>query len=458
MILSRYILKSHIVPFVFSIITLMCIFLLQFLMKFADRLVGKGLDAWIIFKLIAFNLAWMVVLVVPMATLVATLMAFGNMSQNNEVTIMKSSGVSLYRMMLAPFLASIVVAYLLFLFNNDVLPDANHSAKILMEDISRQKPTLSLEPGVFSQEVTNYAILVRAIDKKTNELKDVVIYNNSDPSKIDIVTAKKGKIYFSKDQNKLVMDLWNGEIHESSNTQPELYRKMIFKKHRIIMNADQFTFQQSAPGGPRGDRELSTQAMVAIVDSLNKIQNNALISLNRESNKFLLADSTNPFGNSMRLRTKNKKYNYAQAIDKIETAKNVILSSYRMVEQNQDQINSYMVEIHKKYAIPFACIVFILIGAPLGVMVRKGGFGVAASISLFFFVIYWAFLIAGEKLADRNVITPFWGMWSANILLGIAGIFLTTKTVQETVRLNFNFLKKLLPKQWRNYGGDTIEE
>jgi lipopolysaccharide export system permease protein len=121
-----------------------------------------------------------------------------------------------------------------------------------------------------------------------------------------------------------------------------------------------------------------------------------------------------------------------------------------MQESVQEQINSYMVEVHKKYALPVACIVFILIGAPLGVMVRRGGFGVAASISLFFFVIYWAFLIGGEKLADRDFITPFWGMWSANILLSITGIILTTKTVQETIILNFNFLKKLIPKQLRN--------
>ena len=427
-------------------------------MKFADRLVGKGLDVWVILKLIAFNLAWMVVLVVPMATLVATLMAFGNMSQSNEITVMKSSGMSLYKMMLAPFLASIVVGYLLFLFNNDVLPDANHSAKLLMEDISRQKPTLSLEPGVFSQEVSNYAILVRAIDKKTNDLENVVIYNYTDPSKIDIVTAKKGKIYFSKDQNKLIMDLWNGEIHESSTSQSDLYRKMIFKKHRITMNADQFTFQQSAPGGPRGDRELSTQAMLTIVDSLDHIKNTSLTNLAKETNKYLLADSINPFGSTRAFKSKKASYNYLHALEKIKTAKNIILSSYRIEESIQDQINSYMVEVHKKYALPVACIIFILIGAPLGVMVRKGGFGVAASISLFFFVIYWAFLIAGEKLADRNVISPFWGMWSANILLGIAGILLTTKTVQETVQLNFNFLKKLLPKQWRNFSEETIEE
>src|SRR5690606_11539313 len=108
MILFRYILKAHFLPFVFSLVTLICIFLLQFLMKFADRLVGKGLDSWVITKLIVYNLSWMVVLVVPMASLVATLMAFGNLSQNNEVTIMKSSGVSLYKMMLPPLFASLI--------------------------------------------------------------------------------------------------------------------------------------------------------------------------------------------------------------------------------------------------------------------------------------------------------------------------------------------------------------
>lgn len=458
MILSRYILKNHVTPFIFSLISLIFIFLLQFLMKFSDRLVGKGLGVWVILKLITFNLAWMVVLVVPMATLVATLMAYGSMSQNNEITIIKSSGTSLHRMMTAPFLASIVLAYLLFLFNNDVLPDANHHAKLLMEDISRQKPTLSLEPGVFSQDVTNYSILVRGIDQKTNFLKDVVIYDYSDPAKINIVTAHKGKIYFSKDQSKLIMDLWNGQIHESDLNQKDFYRKLIFKKHRIIMNSDQFTFQQSAPGGPRGDRELGTSAMLNIVDSLNVLKQSADNNLSNDVNKYMFADSLLPFDHIAQKKANKPDLIYVRALERIKTAKNVILSNYRMEAMVQDQINQYWVEIHKKYAIPVACIVFILIGAPLGVMVRKGGFGVAASISLFFFVLYWAFLIGGEKLADRNIITPFWGMWSANIVLGIAGILLTTKTVQETVTINLSFLKKLIPKQWRELQSEEAQD
>ena len=427
------------------------------MMKFSDRLIGKGLGVWVIIKLITFNLAWMVVLVVPMATLVSTLMAFGSMSQNNEITILKSSGVSLKKMMAAPFIASIVVAYLLFLFNNDVLPDANHQAKILMEDISRQKPTLSLQPGVFSQDVADYAILAREIDKRTNELQNVVIYDYTNPTKVDVVTAKRGKIYFSKDQSKLIMDLWNGEIHESDAVQTNYYREIKFQKHRIIMNGDQFSFQQSAPGAPRGDRELSTGAMVTIIDSLNQIRNNALKNLTVETNKYMFIDTASALNPSNFPKSVSRNLLYLNALQQIRTAQNVITANYRVWQSIQDEINSYTVEVHKKYALPVACIVFILIGAPLGVMVRKGGFGIAASISLFFFVVYWAFLIGGEKLADRNIITPFWGMWSANILLVIVGLLLTTKTIQETVTINLSALKRFIPKQWRSYPEESEE-
>ena len=418
------------------------------MMRFADRLIGKGLDTWIILKLIAFNLAWMLVLVVPMATLVATLMAFGTMSQNNEVTILKASGISLYKMIIAPLIGGIVVGYLLLLFNNDVLPDANHQAKVLMQDISRQKPTLSLEPGVFSQEVSNYAILVREINKKTNELTNVTIYDYTNPNKINVVTALKGRIFFSKDQTKLIMDLQNGEIHESGVGQTNLYRKLVFEKHRIAMDADQFSFQQSTPGGPRGDRELSTHDMLIIVDSLKKDRAVFEKSLVNESDKYFLIDSNYSKSIPFIANINSKDLILSRALDKIKTAKNVVLLNCIRIQGVQKQIDRYRVEINKKYALPAACIIFILLGAPLGIMVRKGGFGMAASISLFFFVIYWAFLIGGEKLADRDMLSPFWGMWSANVLLGIIGLLLLIRAAKEAVIIKFDFIKKLIPKQW----------
>ena len=424
-------------------------------MKFADRLVGKGLDTWIIIQLIVYNLSWMIVLVVPMATLVSTLMAFGNLSQNNEITIMKSSGISLYRMMLAPFIASIVIGYLLFLFNDDVLPDANHQAKLLMQDISRKKPTLSLEPGFFSQEVSNYAILVRKINEKTNDLEEVVIYDYTNPAKINVVTAHHGHIYFSPDQSKLIMDLKNGEIHESDVNNTGIYRKIVFDKHRITMNADQFSFQQTA-SGIRGERELSTTAMGKIVDSLKIIKEKFIADLKKETNKYFYLDSTANKKIPTLRNSKTDKLLYVRILDQLKSVKNIIISNYNRVDWSKREIGKYEVEIHKKFALPVACFVFMLIGAPLGIMVKRGGFGAAASISMFFFLLYWAFLIGGEKLAERNIFSPFIGMWAANIFLSIVGILLVIRTNKETITIQFILLKKLVPKRYRNED-DTVQ-
>lgn len=414
-------------------------------MKFADRLVGKGLSAWVITKLIVYNLAWMVVLVVPMAVLVATLMAFGSMSQNNEIAILKATGVSLYKMIIPPLAASVVVALFLVHFNNSIYPDSNHAARLLMEDISRKKPTLSLVAGVFSQEVPNYSILAREIDQSNNELKQVTIYDYSNPPKINIVTAQFGKIYFSQNQKKLIMDLKNGEIHESDNVEKNSYRKLRFERHKIAMPAEQFSFEQSAFGGPRGDRELGAPQMLAIVDSLEKIQANYLKdyyarikSLIKNKNAAASSDAKS-----------TGQYVYLKAQQKIKTDEDSIMDILSRLNYNDKDIGRYWVEIHKKYSLPFACIVFVLIGAPLGTMMRKGGFGMAAGISLIFFLIYWSFLIGGEKLADRGLLSPFLGMWSANIFLGIIGILLMIKSAREKVTISFDFINKIIPQSWR---------
>jgi len=454
MIIHKYILRSHIAPFLYSAATMMGVLLLQFLMKFANRLVGKGLDTWLIIQLIAYNLSWMLTLVIPMATLVSALMTYGSLSQNNEVTIIKSSGTSLYRMMSASFIASIIIAYLLFLFNNEILPDTNHQAKILMSDISRKKPTLSLEPGFFSQEVSNYAILVREIDEQKNEIKQVTIYDYTDPSKINVVTAEKGIIFFSYDQKNLIMDLRNGEIHESDVKDTGLYRKLVFEKHRISMDAAQFTFSQSQ-GGLRGERELSVEKMRAIVDSIKLNRKQYITDFEKEVNKYFFKDTANATVYSTVNTRQTDALIYVRIQDRIKTAKNIIISNIKRFEWSDRQIEKFEVEIYKKYAIPAACIVFMLIGAPLGIMVKKGGFGVAASISLFFYLIYWTFLIGGEKLAERGVFSPIIGMWAANIFLGIIGIFLLIKTNRETITIKFTFLKKLVPKRMK-YNSNEI--
>ena len=449
MILYRYILRNLFVPFIFSLFTLMSVFLLNFLMKMADKLVGKGLGFWVISKLVIYSLSWMFVLAVPMAVLVAVLMAFGSMAQNNEIAIMKSTGISLYRIMIPPLLASIVIFFLLVQFNNNVYPNANHALRILMQDISNQKPTLSLVPGVFSQEIPRYSILSREIDEETNELKNVIIYDHSDPTNLNVITAKKGNIYFSADKKKLILNLFDGEIHTSNRSDYKTYRKLTFKNHKIAMDAEQFSFQQTTYNSSRGDRELGAPAILKLVDSINVLRKREYKHFDKRISEFIINDTLTT--HRIKFKRNDLRSILFRVEDKIRGTQNSLMPILRRINQHKKKINNYLVEVHKKYSIPFACIVFVLIGVPLGTMTRKGGFGVAAAISLVFFLIYWAFLIGGEKFSDRGLLSPFWGMWSANILLGILGIILVYKTANERIELNFDFLKKLIPKHWRDY-------
>src|SRR5689334_16372699 len=223
----------------------MFIFLLQFLMRAVDQLVGKGLSAWVIGELLALSLSWMVVLAVPMAVLVATLMAFGKLSSQNEITAMKAAGMSLYRMVIPVALAAVVLTWLLVLFNNDVLPEANHRFKVLMIDIRRTKPTLTIQPGLFSQDIQGYSIIARKTFETSNDLEGVTIYDYTDPSTNVVVTAEKGRVSFTPDYRKLIMDLSDGEIHQVGTRDMQSYRKMRFTRHRIVMDAEGFDFERT---------------------------------------------------------------------------------------------------------------------------------------------------------------------------------------------------------------------
>jgi lipopolysaccharide export system permease protein len=447
MILFKYISKNLLMPFLFALFTLMSVFLLQFLMKIADKLVGKGLSFIVISKLIIYSLSWMFVLAVPMAVLIATLMAFGSMAQNNEVAIMKASGISLYKMMLPPLAGSILIAFLLVQFNNNIYPEANHALRVLTQDISNQKPTLSLVPGVFSQEMPRYSLLAREIDSETNELKNLTIYDYSTAQSYNVVTAKRGEIYFTADRKKLILNLFDGEIHTSNIGNLKPYRKLEFKNHIIAMDADQFSLRESALGGRRGDRELGAPAILALVDSIAQLNNEETKRLEKQITSNFVKDTLH-FAN-IEKHTKSLKISLFHVEDKVRATKNALMPILRRIDANEKRMDSYWVEIHKKYSIPFACIVFVLIGVPLGTMTRRGGFGVAAGISLGFFLVYWAFLIGGEKLSDRGMLSPFWGTWTANIVLGIIGIILVRKGAKERVELNLDFFKKFVPKSWR---------
>lgn len=446
-----YILKRHAAPFFGSFFFLMGVFVLQFVMKFMDQLVGKGLSGAVIAELMMLNLAWMMVLAVPMAVLVATLMAFGGMASTNEITAMKAGGVSLYRMMFPAVLAAIGVTYLMVEFNNKVLPEANHRSKTLTMDIRRKKPTLTLVPGLFNSDMAGMSILVRKTFEESNELEGVTIYNHSDPNKNTIITAKRGSLSFSGDYRKLVMDLFDGEIHEVDHTKPKMYRTIHFHRQRLTTNTEGFDFERSAMDRfSRGDRELSSGEMLYLVDSLRQMNDEVrkrILRITGGLNEKLFTGSIDTLSPARDLWRNIEQYTDMKS--QWMFYRNTVESDIASIEYQEKQMREYLVEIHKKYSIPFACFVFILVGAPLGVMARRGGFGIAASLSLGFFLLYWTSLISGEKLADRHLIEPWFGMWVANIALGAFGVFITYKVARENIELHFDWLLNLVPRRFR---------
>lgn len=447
MIIYKYLLKKLIPPFLFSTLTLTFIFLLQFLMKTADRLIGKGLSTWIVIKLIAYNLTWMVVLVIPMAVLVTVLMAFGSLTQDNEFAVLKSSGVSLIKLMLPVFFVSGILCYFLIQFNNNVLPDANFANKSLMYEISRVKPTLSLESNVFSNELNNLSILARKVSKENNELFDILIYDYTIPQSPNTITAQKGNLFFTKDNKKLIFVLEFGEIHQLTDPLLKTYRRTFFKRHQIALDASQFLFQQGSVGiASRGDREMSSAAMRIIVDSLQFYRDSLFENVKKNIKGFNSFIYNNKFIHSSAQNNSTEKVIIERVMDNLRIGSGNISNEINRITYYDTEADQYLVEIYKKYSIPFACIVFVLIGAPLGVLTRKGSFGMAAGISLIFFLIYWACLIGGEKLADRQLISPLIGMWVANIIMGIAGVFLTYKMNKEQIVIDFSWMNKLIPK------------
>ncbi|MCC7159130.1 MAG: LptF/LptG family permease, partial [Ignavibacteria bacterium] len=359
--------------------------------------------------------------------LIATLMAFGSLSSTNETTVMRSSGLSTIRLILPVLLFSGILCYLLILFNNKVLPEANHRTRVLMTDIQKTRPTFVIEQGRFTDDISGYNLLVRKTFENSNKLEGVFIIDNSNPLYANTLTADSGQINFSRDFTKVILDLYYGEIHQVDKKDPNgEYRKIRFEKHIVSIDAQGFGFNKSDDNAmSRGDRELSADSMRNIIANINKSFESDKLNSTTQVQQLALEFGRVKY-DTTKLDTTALKQNrllIQSVANRFKGYRNKLAGQKLVERANQKQINMFLVEIYKKYSIPFACVVFVMIGAPLGIITRKGGFGVAAGMSLGFFLLYWACLIGGEKLADRELLSPFLSMWVANIVLGLAGIY-----------------------------------
>ncbi len=453
-------LKKHVGPFLFCFFTIMFILLMQFLILHVDKLVGKGLPMSIVIELILNNLAYMVVLAAPMALMVATLMAFGKFSEWNELTALKAAGVNPFSLMKPVLFVSVLMFAGLSYFANDILPEANHKARTLFLDIRMQKPGFDLQPGIFYDGIEGYTFLVEDIPAGSDTLYNVTLFQEDSRDRDRAyIKAKRGWLE-SPDEITLSLYLQDGSIIRyisGPRAGEETVERSRFNQHRISFDLSDLAFSRSNPEQrSRNDRTMSSQAMLAIVDTL-KIEKqkefdrylenvNSIMSRHssetREYEYMRLQDSQ-----EAQVRYDSKYYTLS-GIDEIDRQSRIVtlalsnLSNYRSEVDNlsknlkwrEMRIAEYMVEVHKKFSIPFACIVFVLLGAPIGMMTRKGNIGFAAIVSAILLTLYFVAIIQGEKWADRLFISPFIGMWGINILYGSIGILLTLR-----LSTSFNF-------------------
>jgi lipopolysaccharide export system permease protein len=434
--LTWYIIRLHIGPFLFGTSAVVFIFLLQFIFKYLNDLVGKGLSYWVILQFIVYNMAWMLVLAVPMGVLVATLMAYGKLSGSNELTIIKSSGGSAFRAMFPSIVGGLLLFGALFYFNDKILPETNQRAYVLQSDIKQLKPSFAIDPGRFST-LQGFSILARQVDRDKNELYNVTIYNQ-DGDMLNVINAKRARMRFNRDFSKLLMTFYQGEIHQVNRRNQTQFRKLSFDEHQVAVPVEGFNFNRSDPSAlGRTDRTMNIHSLDSIADSAT------VQSLRAEArmdtllrNQIAETPHVSPLGTEPPISRSEAASN---AMNRLATLRAQFESENVTRNEQIRQADQYMVEVHKKYSIPAACLVFVFVGAPLGILVRRGNFGVSASIALGFFIIYWSCLVSGEKLADRAILSPAVSMWMADAVIGAMGVYLTILVSRETVTFNFDF-------------------
>jgi lipopolysaccharide export system permease protein len=464
MILYRYIIREMIAPFFSSMSIIVFLFVMQQAVLLLDKIISKGLDPAVVLEVFIIQLAWIITLAIPMAILIATLTTFGRMAGDNEITSIKASGQSLGPLLVPIFAAGAVMCVLNVYFNDLILPEANHRTANLLSDISRKKPTAFIEPNVLITDFPGYTIYTEKVDNKTGVLGNIRIFTDAAGQDPSVTVADSGELRITQNQEYIELTLYSGETHSISRRNHDEYFVGRFNRQVIAIKNVDSRFQRTA-SDYRGDREKNVAMMLADVADFKKsnelLLNEYRAAIDSLSVRITRFDSTCRADTTTYPGVKNDTTRFAAWIRKndstgvytsgaIRPMADMIERLFRRFEANNRLINQYMVEVHKKYSIPFACILFVLIGAPLGIMARRGGLTVGASYSLFFFIIYWASLIGGESMADKMLIPAWVAMWGGNIFIALSGIVLMILMMRETtIRFDilFSWWKGIAGKQ-----------
>jgi len=476
--LHQFIIKSFLGPFFMTFFICVFILLMQFLWKYIDDLVGKGLEWNIVAELLLYASFGLVPLAFPLAMLLASIMTFGNLGENYELVAMKASGISLFRIMRPLLVIAFILTSVAFYFSNNILPKTNLEFYALLSSVKQQKPEMVIKEGVFTNDMPNYSIKVERKGKNNNMLYDVMIYDHSNnDGNVNVTIADSGKMELTEDKKFMSITLYNGQNYtegkeKRGSERRYPFQRELFKKEVINISMLDFEFNRKDETlFKHGARAMNIGQLTHQSDSMFSDYKlrvwRFVISLNYESNlsrqvawlsnpndstrinPYLKADTlvdVNQVVSSM--STFEKQEMYQRSIECVRTNTQIISQQLDELYNRKKFINAYPMELHRKFTLSFACLIFFFIGAPLGAIIRKGGLGMPVVVSILMFIAYYIIMITGEKFAREDAWSMVSGMWFSSLVFLPLGFWLTYKAATDSGIMNLEsyqlFFKKLL--------------
>lgn len=464
-LLTRYLLKQHAAPFVFAFSALTGFLLLNQVAKRIEELLGKGLPWHVIVEFFALTIPFLIAMTLSMSVLVAVLYAFSRMTEDREITAMRAGGISLGQLVRPLLAAAGGVAVVAFLFGDQVLPRSNHRLRSLMVDIYRTKPTFTLKEHVINEvQRGRYALRTAQIDRATYRMRDVALYDLTDPARTRTIYADSGRLAFAPNQEDLELTLFDGIIHEFDRDDPRMFQQTAYRHQTVMVRGIGSEFVRRDEDTYRGDRELGTCELEEVVRTATRERLvaerqaraawrnglRALVGLGGVAADTavatpgrsvycrglglvaawlapepLQAQRRAPDRDSLLPAVDEQLARPARSVQLVRKMPSALGAEYRVLQDRARAARVrgavYAVEFHKKYSIPAACIVFVLVGVPVAMRFPGGGVGLVIGAGMAIFGGYYIGLIGGESLANRLIVTPFWAMWLPNLVMGGAG-------------------------------------
>jgi len=440
-------LRSFAGPFAMTFLIVIFIMVMQFLFKYINDLVGKGLEFPVVSEFILYLTASMVPMALPLAILMAALMTFGNLGEYYELTAMKSSGISLVRIMLPLIVLIVFMSIGAFAFSNYALPVANLKLRSLLFDIQRKRPAFNIVEGIFYNGIEGYSMRIDTKDPNTNMLYGIRIYDHTERKGNNLVTiADSGFMEVSDDDAYLIFTMYNGRSYNEIDSDRKNRQGFTFPHRRDYFQQQSLLIELTGFGLDRTDESLfkSNYSMMSLAtlehyeDSfkteINKIYNGLEESLSnrtyynyRRARPIPGADQQTTMDTTVYRLNVDSLLNEMperRRVQTIETALSHARASMNFISTSESNSSSkvtrlrkYQIEIHRKFTLSIACLIFFFIGAPLGAIIRKGGLGMPAVISVLFFLIWYIISMSGEQFARDSALSPFLGMWLSSAIL-----------------------------------------